>query len=770
MSENDNAASCWEKLSRCIHEKALHVFGKKTRTSEDWYEANTVRMDPLVEVKRRTLLAYKQIPNQATLSSLKSARQQCRDMARKCANEYWNDLCSEIELAASNGDLRTMYDGIRKSTGPVSSKSAPLKSKEGTIIIEKDKQMDRWVEHYLDLYSTTNSVSENAVNNIPSLPEMMELDTEPSIEELKEAIKALKSGKAPGSDGIPPELIKNAQSSLLQPIYGLLLRCWYEGEVPRAMRDAKIITLYKNKGDRSDCNNYRGISLLSIVGKIFARVLLPRLQTVANRVYPEAQCGFRAGRSTIDMVFSIRQLQEKCREQRRPLYIAFVDLTKAFDLVSRSGLFTLLMKIGCPPKLLSLIISFHIRMHGTVSFNGEISRPFEIRSGVKQGCVLAPTLFGVFFSLLLHHAFRSSREGVLLHTRHDGKLFNLARLRAKTKVKTVLIREMLFADDAAFVSHTEEGLQALMDNFSSACEDFGLTISIKKTEVLAQGTQADPTIRIRDQVLNNVSSFKYLGSTISSNLSLDAELNSRIGKAAAVFGKLEKRVWSNHKLRLKTKARVYTACVLSTLLYGSEAWPSYAKEESRLNSFHLRCLRKILGITWKDEVANAEVLSRAGVPTIQSLLSQRRLRWLGHVKRMGPERLPKDLLYGQLAAGSRPTGRPYLRYKDACKRDLKGAAISLEQWEHLAEDRKAWRSAVKHGCTHAEEQRFKLMEEKRQRRKASQSQTQPDNHVLNNLSSNGPFNNPSDFICPKCSRLCRSRIGFYSHTKKCLTN
>ncbi|XP_076454863.1 uncharacterized protein LOC143289699 [Babylonia areolata] len=113
------------------------------------------------------------------------------------------------------------------------------------------------------------------------------------------------------------------------------------------MHDANI-TLYKNKGDRSDCDIYRGISL-SIVGKAFARVVLSRLQLLAEREYPEALCGFRAGRSAVDMVFSLRQLQEKCREQRRPLYVAFIELTKAFDLVSKKGLFTLL-QIGCPPS------------------------------------------------------------------------------------------------------------------------------------------------------------------------------------------------------------------------------------------------------------------------------------------------------------------------------------------------------------------------------------------------------------------------------------
>ena len=161
----------------------------------------------------------------------------------------------------------------------------------------------------------------------------------------------------------------------------------------------------------------------------------------------------RAGSS-----FSLRQLQEKCREQSRPLYLAFVDLTKAFDPVSFPGLFTLLLRIGCPPKFLKLIISFHEGMTGTVQYDGSSSNPFPIKSGVKQGCVLAPTLFGIFFSLLLRNAFHGSEDGIFHHTRSDGNLFNLARLKAKIKVNTVLIREMLFADDAALAAHTEDAL------------------------------------------------------------------------------------------------------------------------------------------------------------------------------------------------------------------------------------------------------------------------------------------------------------------------
>ena len=136
--------------------------------------------------------------------------------------------------------------------------------------------------------------------------------------------------------------------------------------------------------------------------------------------------------------------------------------------------------------------------------------------------------------------------------------------------------------------------------------------------------------------------------------------------------------------------KVYQPCVLSILLYGSEAWTLYTRQERRLNAFHMRCLRRLLGITWQDCIANASVLSRAGMPSMFAILTQRRLRWLGHVCRMEDGRIPKDILYSELATGTRPTGRPALRFKDACKRDLKTCGISTADLEQATSDRTQW--------------------------------------------------------------------------------
>ena len=323
----------------------------------------------VIDGNRSALINFKRYPSQRNKTALRAARNKAQQTACHCANNYWLQLCQSIQISSDAGNIRGLYDGIKKATGLTIKKTAPLKTKLGEVITDANKQMERWVEHYLKLYPTENTITDEELDTIENLPVMTELDVEPTDGDISKAIDSLKNGKDPGKDVIPPEVIKHGKPALPHHLHVLLLLFWKEGTVPPDMRYSDIVTLYKNKGDRSVCNNYRGISLLSVVGKGFARVVLTKLQILAERTLPESQCGFRTGRSTIDMIFSVRQMQEKCREKRRPLFIAFIDLAKVFDLVSRRGLFNLLEKIGCPPKLLSVISSFHNNMKGTVNYD-----------------------------------------------------------------------------------------------------------------------------------------------------------------------------------------------------------------------------------------------------------------------------------------------------------------------------------------------------------------------------------------------------------------
>ncbi len=223
-----------------------------------------------------------------------------------------------------------------------------------------------------------------------------------------------------------------------------------------------------------------------MAGKILVRNLLDRLvKKISEENLPEAQCGFRPGRSTIDMVLAIRQNQEKCLEQPMDLYAVFIDLTKAFDTVNREALWTILRKLGCPDKFANLISLFHQDMTWQVLSNSNYTDSFNISNGVKQGCVLTPVLFNLFFIQIMNHTVKDLDLGIYIKNRTDGSVFDLRRLSARTKTLEKLIREALFADDSALVAHTEQDLQVIVDRFSVASKLFGLTISLGKTEVLA---------------------------------------------------------------------------------------------------------------------------------------------------------------------------------------------------------------------------------------------------------------------------------------------
>ena len=171
-------------------------------------------MTPVIEAKRAALAEYKRTPSERNLQILGIARSKAQQAARRCANEYWTELSENIQSATMTGNIRGMYDGIKKALGPTLNKTAPLRSSTGEVITDRGHQLDRWVEHYSDIYSRENIVSPTALDAVECLPTMEELDTEPTLEEFSKAIDSLASGKAPVSDGIPPRPNKAQQDHL----------------------------------------------------------------------------------------------------------------------------------------------------------------------------------------------------------------------------------------------------------------------------------------------------------------------------------------------------------------------------------------------------------------------------------------------------------------------------------------------------------------------------------------------------------------------------
>ena len=749
----------WETFRNVIYSTAHEHLGLPTRRHQDWFDENDPEINALLTEKYQLLRAHQNDPGSgAKKAAFTSKRNQVQRKLRVLQDTWLAGKAKEIQLYADSHDSKRFYNALKSLYGPQPSGTSPLFNTDGSqLLTEKQDILNRWAEHFNNVLNRPSTINDDAIDRLPQVETNHDLDQLPTQEEIEKAIKLMSSGKAPGADAIPSEIYKIGGPAFLRELTSLFQAMWKEGKLPQDFRDATVVHIYKRKGNRQLCDNHRGISLLSIAGKILARVLLNRLlQHLEKDLLPESQCGFRAGRGTVDMIFAVRQMQEKCQEQNISLYTTFIDLTKAFDTVSRNGLWKIMAKFGCPGKFIEIVRQFHDGMMVRVLDDGDMSEAFEVTNGVKQGCVLAPTLFSMMFSAMLLDAFQDKPDGISITYRTDGKLFNTRRLQATTKVRKTVVRDFLFADDCALSATSEELMQLEMDRFASACNNYGLTISTKKTEVMYQPAPGKPPIQpkisVNAQDLKSVDNFTYLGSTLTTSANIDSEINNRTAKASAAFGRLRSNVWERRGISLTTKLKVYQAVVLTALLYACETWTVYRRHAKQLNHFHLSCLRKILRIRWQDKIPDTEVLKKASSPSIYTLLLKAQVRWAGHVVRMDDSRLPKQMLYGELATGKRNVGRPKKRYKDSLKTSLKELNINTTTWESQASDRSAWRTSITKGAKTAETKRIKEAKEKREARKARNS-------------SHSQQATASSLTCNFCGRDFRARIGLFSHLR-----
>ena len=706
------------KVARQVSE---NVLGFSERKHRDWFDENNQLIQPLLKELHDLKCQLLENKNNSQLRDIyRDTKKSVESQLHNMQNSWWIARAEEIQTAADKRDFKAFWQGLKAIYGPKYQSYPSVKSKDGKSLITDPKGiLNRWVEHFDSVLNQPSNFDMGVLDKLPQWEVNPELAVPPSLKEVVDGIKQLTAGKAAGADGIPPDIYKHGGPAIADQLLKLFTQSWNEGKVPQAFKDADLVHLYKNKGDIKCCDNHRGISLLCIAGKIYARVLLNRLtrHIKSIRLIPESQCGFEAGRSTIDPCFALRQLQEKCWLHSRELYLLFVDLTKAFDTVNRDGLWALLKRIGCPDEFVSVIQSFHDGMKVTVREGLEKAEPFIVTSGTKQGCVLAPTLFSIFFSLMLLIAFEDAKEGVEIYSRFDRGLLGTHNVhyKARTKVDSTVIRDLLFADDCALAASSHRDLQHLCNSLANAAGKFGLKISIDKTKSMYQApprlTYQAPEIHVEGEKLEAVKNFKYLGSIVSDNNTMDAEIAARLVRANSAFNKLTKRLWRKSGIRLMTKIAVYKAAVLSSLLYGSEAWTLPRRLVKKVEKFHLTSLRKIAGIRWYHKVPNFQVLERCQIMSINSILDQNKLRWVGHVMRMDDCRIPKRMLYGRLAHGSAQRGN-HLTYINSVRKTLRACDMYDLHLEAITCNRNEWRHRVKVGISKADEDYRSLLEER----------------------------------------------------------
>ena len=202
----------------------------------------------------------------------------------------------------------------------------------------------------------------------------------------------MKSGKASGIDGIQAELLKADLTTATDIMYNLFNAIWKKDEIPGDWLKGLIVKLAK-KGDLGNCDNWRGITLLSVPSKVFCKVLLNRIDEELDTILRQEQTGFRKGKGCVDQIFTLRNIIEQSIEWKTPLYINFIDFKKAFDSIHRDTLWKIVKAYGVPDKIVTLMKCFYTKFECTVLLNNKETDWFTVNSGVRQGCIVSPILF-----------------------------------------------------------------------------------------------------------------------------------------------------------------------------------------------------------------------------------------------------------------------------------------------------------------------------------------------------------------------------------------
>jgi len=691
----ESAEEQWRALKDSIVTSADESFGRARKKQPDWFIDATDVLAPLMDNKARARQRYLQLQS----SSAKSEFRLCQRLVKRAvdeAKEAW--ISRVIRDAEHNRDGKLRWDCIKKLQtafhGRRPARSIRLRKPDGNLTMGPEELKQVWYEHFSRVLNVTSQCSQDLIDSMPSWEIMDCLDDPPTFDELVAAIEKMKWGKAGGRTGILPELILCGGPELQHRLLVLMREVWKSGCVVQDWKDAEIVPIPK-KGDLKNCDNWRGISLLDVVGKLFGRIVQDRLQLIAEKVLPESQCGFRKGRGCVDMIFTARQLFEKSREHDDSLFTLFVDLRKAYDSVSREGLWQVLQKYGVPPVMLSLIRSCHDGMTAVVRVSDGTTDSINIRNGLRQGCTMAPVLFNLYFAAMVA-CWRSCcpEAGVTVRYKIGRKL--VGDRTAKTKLEVTEITESKYADDVALYAVTRQAVERVAMTFVTTAAGWGLTVSLEKTKMMSMGcseAEDNRPIQLENGAIAAVDNFTYLGSNITNDGEIVSEVGARLGKAARAFGCLRSAIFDNKSLSVEIKRGVYQAVVMSTLLYGSETWVVKSPGLKRLEGFHNRCVRITLGVSrakqWKERITSRELAGSFGMSEkMVEVIGKYRCRWLGHLARMGNDRIPKQLLFGELIK-TRPRHGPKKRWRDLAVMDVRTLGIEGD-WFTIAQDRQQW--------------------------------------------------------------------------------
>ena len=502
--------------------------------------------------------------------------------------------------------------------------------------------MEVFENHFKKLANKDGVVEGNATHNSVTDERLNALFSNEEVRVMLGTLKH-KQNKKGGADFIINELLINCPDHMIPIFTDFFNLILVSGFVPEAWTTGIVVPLHK-EGPKENPDNYRGITLLSCLGKLFTRLLNRRLKAFIDSQggISEAQVGFREGYSTIDHIFTLHMLIKLYISRKgKKLYLAFVDFKKAFDLVDRSILWRKLIDKGMSGRILNIVQTIYQNTKLKVRLNGTTTNSFSSNIGVLQGEILSPLLFAIFLDdfepFLASHFPEAPADPMVKKKGNDRELDVFLKLYV-----------LLYADDSILIAESERALQEGLNALESYCKLNNIIVntdqSKEKTKVMICSRakpRTIPNFTYGNDPIEVVFQYTYLGIRFNYNGEFHVAIAKRIELGrAAMFGLIRKI--NILGLTLETQIELFERTVLPVALYGCEVWGG--SDLRQLEAFQTQFFKYVLKLA--RFTPSCMVLGETGRMNLKSMI---RTRMLSYWSRLinGPQRKIAFLVYSK---------------------------------------------------------------------------------------------------------------------------
>ena len=651
----------WEQTKEAISKAAQKNLPKPKKSRSSWLSDEVGKL-----ADERRLIKAKGLQSSRDKKQYKDLSRRIQRRTRQDKQAFLEKKCKEVESHSLSNHSKDLFKAVKEITGKKTPKLNVVKAEDGEILTEDNQIKQRWKQYCQGLYAGRDGLGG------VSEPIQMQED-EPCIlrSEVVKAIKKLRTGKAPGHDDIPAELIKETGEEGVCVMHKLCNLIWRDKNWPKDWTRSVFLPLPK-KGDTRDCKNNRTISLISHASKILLYIIVERMKQYLSREIPPEQAGFVEGRGTRDQIANIRIIMEKAMEFNFPVYMCFIDYSKAFDTVQHQKLWTTLVSMGFPKHVIELLRTLYDHQESTVRTACGDTDWFNIEQGVRQGCILSPHLFNAYAEYIMRLALENNDSGISV----GGRSINNLR----------------YADDTTLLAGSAKELENLIERVRIESEKFGLFLNVSKTKVLIVNQCEDNTsIHAGNDAIEIIDHFNFLGSMISNQGGCSTEIKRRLAMARTSMSTMNK-IWKDRSIIKTTKIRLVSTLIFPIATYACETWTINAADQRKIEAFEMWCWRKLLCIPWTAKRTNESVLLEIGVKnSLFNVAVKQKLQYFGHIARREGDNLEKLIMFGKVE-GKRSRGRQKLRWTDGIATLTKRSIYSCY---NKAQNRYEWRNFIK---------------------------------------------------------------------------